>query len=223
MKSNILSSHFLKKGNQMSKNNEIEAKIILPEKTYRQLCADLNIKSRFNQENYYFDTNDALLQKNDISCRIRLFATHAEQTLKVPNSHPIQQKYHEAVEINDNLVLNDAKKLVELDGKSEPINFSGHVGQFLQSHFDAANKLRLQTFSKTNRILAEGPRSCELTFDANQYPDGYKDFELEIENPDPALIKTVLAELTKKYHIIQNDSNTNQAKIARAFKHRVKI
>lgn len=207
----------------MSVNNEIEAKIILPEKIYQQLRADSTIKNQFNQENYYFDTDKGLLKKNNISCRIRLFATHAEQTLKVPNPHPVQKEYHEAVEINDDLVLKKAQELVNLGEKKETISFNGQVGQFLKKHFDTAYELHLQTYSKTNRSLTSGPQGCELTFDANTYPDGYQDFELEIENADSKLIESVLTKLKKKYHIIQNSSNTNQAKIARAFKHRGKI
>ena len=40
-----------------------------------------------------------------------------------------------------------------------------------------------------------GPQNCELTLDATSYPDNYQDFELEIENTNPALIQTVLTKL----------------------------
>lgn len=207
----------------MSKNNEIEAKIILPEQIYQQLCGDFNIKTCFTQENYYFDTNNGLLKDNNISCRIRLFDNSAEQTLKVPHQNPVQQKFHEATEINDSLPLEQAQNLIKQSAQRQEISFSGNVGHFLQSHFAAASQLHLQTYSKTKRILAVGPQDCELTFDKSQYPDGYQDYELEIENPDPELIKAVLAKLKDKYHIVQNFSNTNQAKIARAFRHRGKM
>ena len=75
------------------------------------------------------------------------------------------------------------------------------------------------TWSKTERILLNGPENCELTLDATSYPDGFEDYELEIENTDPALIKNVLLMLEKEYNFKQTNSNTNQSKIGRAFAH----
>ena len=207
----------------MSKNNEIEAKIILPKTIYHKLCQDFAAKSCFKQENYYFDTKDGLLKENHISCRIRLFADHAEQTLKVPNNDPVQHKFHEAIEINDELKLAEAKAMVKNGSKNLPISFKYSVGDYLNKHFSDHLILNLQTFSKTKRILANGPENCELTFDDSTYPDNYEDFEIEIENPNPQLIAQVLLDLKKKYHFTQNSANTNQAKIARAYKHRAKI
>lgn len=207
----------------MSKNNEIEAKIILTKEIYQRLCADFPVKSSFNQENYYFDSNNGVLKKANISCRIRLFDDHGEQTLKVPNQNPVQRKYHEATEINDKLTLQDAQILINKAQRATHFDFKGSVGTFLQDNFAKGTVFNLQTFSKTHRILARGPRDCELTFDDNTYPDDYEDFELEIENPNPDLIKTVLAILQRKYGFSQTPDETNQAKIARAFKHRVKM
>lgn len=65
-----------------------------------------------------------------------------------------------------------------------------------------------------------GPQNCELTLDETTYPDGYSDYELEIENSDPALIKKVLIQLEKEYHFKQAADRTNQSKIGRAFAHR---
>jgi uncharacterized protein YjbK len=65
-----------------------------------------------------------------------------------------------------------------------------------------------------------GPQDCELTLDATSYPDGYEDFELEIENDDPVLITNVLTKLESDYNFKQNSSNTNQSKIARASIHK---
>ena len=55
------------------------------------------------------------------------------------------------------------------------------------------------------------------------YPDNYEDFELEIENHNPDLIAQILAKLKKEYKFTQNYTNTNQAKVARAYIHRVRI
>ena len=207
----------------MSQNNEIEAKIILPKAIYQKLCHDFPIKHSFDQENYYFDSDDGLLKQNNISCRIRLFTDHAEQTLKVPNTNPVQQNFHEAIEINDSLKLDEAKALIKHVAKGSPIIFKYSVGEYLDQKFSQKLKLYLQTFCKTHRILANGPKNCELTFDDNTYPDNYEDFELEIENRNPDLIAQILAKLKIEYKFTQNSTNTNQAKIARAYIHGVRI
>lgn len=208
----------------MSKSVEIEAKIIIPKSIYQKLCQDFYNKSNFSQENYYFDTDNGLLQTKNISCRVRLLNDHAEQTLKVPNSNSIQQDFHEAIEINDYLSLSKGQSLIAIGKKTIPnVSFDGSVGHYLNSHFGKNCKLHLQTYSETQRILAIGPKNCELTLDNNIYPDGYQDFELEIENSDSKLITTVLEDLKSKYQIIETPKNTNQSKIGRAFKHRIKI
>ena len=208
---------------KMSQNNEIEAKIILPKAIYLKLCHDFPLKHSFNQENYYFDTSDGLLKQSNISCRIRLFADHAEQTLKVPNKNPIQKDFHEAIEINDSLKLNETKAFIKRGAAGSPIIFKYSAGKYLNQKFSQKLNLHLQTYCKTHRILANGPKNCELTFDDNTYPDNYEDFELEIENCNPDLIAETLAKLKKEYQFTQNYANTNQAKIARAYIHRVRI
>lgn len=200
----------------MSKNREIEAKILLNQSVYDQITAAFPIKSDFTQENYYFDTADDLLKNHQISLRIRIYATHAEQTMKVPDPNPVQKNFHEVIEINDELTHAQAKKLVA----KKHFKFTGNIGAYLDNHFaNDQKKLRLFTWSKTRRILMNGPQNCELTLDATSYPDNYQDFELEIENTNPALIQTVLTKLEQEYDFEQTAANTNQSKIARASAH----
>ncbi|BDR60218.1 CYTH domain-containing protein [Lactobacillus xylocopicola] len=206
----------------MTQSNEIEAKVLLPEKTYHKLCTAFARKSMFNQANYYFDTANGLLKTKRISCRIRLFSDRGEQTLKVPSTNPTQEDFHEAVEVTDELSVQEATSLVERAQHTGSLSFSRTVGDYLRQHFDQTN-LPLQTFSKTHRTLVNGPQNCELTLDETQYPDGYTDFELEIENTDPDLIKLVFQQLQKTYDFSAADTKINQAKIARAFRHRAKI
>ena len=201
----------------MSKNREIEAKTLLHKETYQKIVSDFPVKSDFVQENYYFDTPDKLLKKHHISLRIRIYSDHAEQTMKVPDPNPVQKNYHEVIEINDNLTHAQAKELVA----KRHFTFHGNIGQYLSAHFaKEQDALSLFTWSKTRRILMNGPQDCELTLDATSYPDGYEDFELEIENDDPVLIANVLTKLESDYNFKQNSSNTNQSKIARASIHK---
>lgn len=174
----------------MSKNREIEAKTILSKEVYQKLCAAYPVKNDFVQENYYFDTPSWVLKDHNIGLRIRIYSDHAEQTMKVPDTRPLQKKFHEVIEINDDLSLNEAKYFVEQAKNNQEFIFSGNIGSYLDEHFkNEKTKLNLFTWSKTRRILANGPEDCELTLDYTQYPDGYEDYELEIENTDPELIK----------------------------------
>lgn len=204
----------------MSKNREIEAKTLLHRETYQKIVNDFPVKSDFVQENYYFDTPDKLLKKHHISLRIRIYSDHAEQTMKVPDPNPVQRNYHEVIEINDNLTHAQAKELVA----KKHFAFHGNIGQYLTAHFaKEQNALSLFTWSKTRRILMNGPQDCELTLDATSYPDGYEDFELEIENDDPVLITKVLTILESTYNFKQDSSNTNKSKIFRASAHKNNI
>ncbi|ALI52972.1 CYTH domain-containing protein [Lactobacillus helveticus] len=204
----------------MSKNREIEAKTLLHRETYQKIVNDFPVKSDFVQENYYFDTPDKLLKKHHISLRIRIYSNHAEQTMKVPDPNPVQRNYHEVIEINDNLTHAQAKELVA----KKHFAFHGNIGQYLTAHFaKEQDALSLFTWSKTRRILMNGPQDCELTLDATSYPDGYEDFELEIENDDPVLITKVLTILESTYNFKQDSSNTNKSKIFRASAHKNNI
>ncbi len=201
----------------MSKNREIEAKTLLHRETYQKIVNDFPVKSNFVQKNYYFDTPDKLLKKHHISLRIRIYSDHAEQTMKVPDPNPVQRNYHEVIEINDNLTHVQAKELVA----KKHFAFHGNIGQYLTAHFaKEQDALSLFTWSKTRRILMNGPQDCELTLDATSYPDGYEDFELEIENDDPVLITKALTMLESTYNFKQDSSNTNKSKIARASAHK---
>lgn len=201
----------------MSKNREIEAKTLLNKNVYDKIVDAFPIKQDFVQENYYFDTPDDLLKKHHISLRIRIYAQHAEQTMKVPDPHPVQKNFHEVIEINDNLTHEKAKKLVA----QKHFEFQSNIGRYLNDHFaKEKDALSLFTWSKTRRILMNGPKNAELTLDATSYPDGYQDFELEIENNDPQLIDEVQRQLERDYGFKQTAANTNQNKIARASAHR---
>lgn len=202
----------------MTQNREIEAKTILSKTVYQNIVKAFPGKADFKQENYYFDTTKSLLKHHKIALRIRIFKDHAEQTLKVPDLRPVQSKFHEVIEINDKLELQQAKSLVKQASNDKEITFTGTVGAYLSKHF-STQKYHLLTWSKTERILLNGPENCELTLDATSYPDGFEDYELEIENTDPALIKNVLLMLEKEYNFKQTNSNTNQSKIGRAFAH----
>ncbi|CCI81701.1 CYTH domain-containing protein [Lactobacillus hominis] len=205
----------------MTKNIEIESKTLITQDTYEKMVAAFAKKSEYIQQNFYFDTPNLDLANNYSSVRIRVYVEHAEQTLKAKEKDPKQNKYHEVVEINDLLPLAQAEQMVHAAQDKEHFTFGGDVGNYLNKHFDKeiVNTLELRTWSKTRRIMADGPDKCDLTLDLTEYEDGFCDFELEIENDDPSLIKKVLGELQKQFNFKSTPENTNQNKVERAFTH----
>ena len=206
----------------MSKNLEIESKTLLDKDTYQKLRDAFTAKSDFIQKNYYFDTPDFDLKNSDASLRIRILVDHAEQTIKVKESKPKENKYSERVEINDLLSVAQAEQMVQSAYENTFFLFGGDVGDYLQKHYskEAIESLKLISWSQTRRILATGPENCELTLDLTEFPDGYYDFELEIENNNPTTIKKVLAELENQFNFKVNKENTNQSKVQRAWEHK---
>lgn len=205
----------------MTKNREVEAKTILAKDSFTKISQAFPVKADFIQTNYYFDSNEWKLRANSAGLRIRLFADHAEQTLKVPDPNPIQKAFHEVIEINDPLDLDTATSMVSDAKEGKAVDFTGNVGYFLNQNYpDLMEHLQLFTWSKTRRLLLNGPQGCELTLDQTGYPDGFSDYELEIENTDPQTIKAVQQDLEQKYSFKQTPQNSNQNKVARALKHR---
>lgn len=206
----------------MSKNVEIESKTLLNRDTYEKMSKAFTAISDYNQQNFYFDTPDLDLANNESSVRIRVFVERAEQTLKTKDENPKQDTYHEVIEINDLLSLAQAEQMVHAAQAGEHFTFGGDVGEYLAKHFDKkiADTLELKTWSKTHRLIIRGPKECDLTLDVTLYEDGLADYELEIENDDPKLIKEVLAELEEQFGFKSTKENTNQNKVQRAFAHR---
>lgn len=206
----------------MSKNIEIESKTLIDQITYEKMRDAFASKADYNQQNFYFDTPDLDLANNDASVRIRIYVERAEQTLKAKENNPKQATYHEVVEINDLLSLAQGEQMVDAAQRGEHFSFGGDVQKYLLDHFgkDVTDNLELRTWSKTRRIIAPGPDNCDLTLDMTIYEDGFTDFELEIENDDPKLIKKVLTELEKQFNFTSTKENTNQNKVQRAYSHR---
>lgn len=109
---------------------------------------------------------------------------HAEQTIKVKETNPKENKYSERVEINDLLSVAQAEQMAQSAYEGTFFLFGGDVGNYLQKHYSnkAIHSLKLISWSQTRRILAAGPENCELTLDLTEFPDGYYDFELESYN-----------------------------------------
>ncbi|MCZ3622618.1 CYTH domain-containing protein [Lactobacillus mulieris] len=205
----------------MSKNREIESKTLLEKDVFSAILKTFPSKKSFTQINYYFDDDKETLKNNKISLRIRLYPDKAEQTMKVPAKKLRQESYHEVIEINDPLSLKVAQEIVENSLNGGVTIFGNNCGKYLSDNFsDICQELKIFSYSKTTRHLLVGPNDCELTLDETSYPDRYQDFELEIENDNPDLIKQTLNTLIQQFNFHSNPQNTNQNKIARASLHR---
>lgn len=51
----------------MSREREIEAKVMLTKTNYDQMITDFPIKANFVQSNYYFDTKDWTLKNHTVA------------------------------------------------------------------------------------------------------------------------------------------------------------
>lgn len=202
----------------MSKNLELESKTLITPTIYQNIVTTFTKENEFWQSNYYFDDTNSTLKAAKISLRIRLYDDHAEQTMKIPT--PKKSNFHSSVELTDALTLSEAESFLKKVQTGDNANFNGSIGQYLKQHFPDIN-LRLFTYSKTKRCLLNGPQNCELTLDETHYPDGYFDFELEIENDDAALIQAVLQKLKHNFNFEQIPENKHESKIARASKHKI--
>src|SRR5699024_6630361 len=72
----------------MSQQIEIEFKTLLSKEDYKRICDYYQLQQSdfFSQTNYYFDTNDQTLAKNNCGLRIRALNGAGELTLKTPTN-----------------------------------------------------------------------------------------------------------------------------------------
>ena len=172
---------------------EIEAKYLLNEEDFKRILEDFkkgNMKYKV-QTNYYFDTQDFLLQKNKLMFRVRYDGVYYEGTLKLPNGN------EEKIEINETVSQEEFINLCAGRGIYE-----GAVQSKLKELGYNVFDLELITSLETKR------HSClyengEIFFDENEYSET-TDYEIEFEvssNIDDAN-KTVL-ELLKQYNVTE--------------------
>lgn len=166
----------------MSITPEQEFKTLLPAATAQKLLQAFTFQAPFSQTNVYFDTPDQQLKAQHMGLRIRRFADHAEQTLKVPaGAHRKLLEYTDAIS-GDQLVA---------DGVVAPQLAAAGI-EFTQ----------LMPFAQatTTRYLA--PQSAGLlTLDHTNYPNGHSDWELEMEYQDATLAGDFWQQLAQDFAI----------------------
>lgn len=140
---------------------ELEKKLLLTEDEYDYLMEHLGYESPLIQKpvttqvNYYFDTDDFSMHRQNTTCRIRLKDGKYKATMKKHASDGDQSTETE-MEIRNGLESNAFTDM----------------------------GLKLQGELVTKRCIVFKDADCEVVLDKNEYL-GHKDFELEIEyTPD---------------------------------------
>lgn len=194
---------------KMTENLEIEYKNLLSEAEYEIIQAAFVFQTPFVQTNLYYDTVGRQFKAAKLGLRIRTFADHAEQTLKIPNGPD-----HRLMEITDPLTLAQAKALTAEASILVP---SQVADALTQRHYEP-NALLIIGQAQTTRALCQLPVGL-LTLDQTVYQDQTRDYELELEvqnaaQPEnsPAFWQRLLTQ-----HHIETRPVTN--KIQRAVKH----
>ena len=136
---------------------ELEKKLLLTKNQYDYLMEHLGFESPLNQRtlvtqiNYYFDTDDFSMNRQNTTCRIRLKDEKYTATMKQHSS--------------------DADKSIETEMKI-------HTGLDNNAFTDMG--LKLQGELITRRCVVMKDSYCEVLLDKNEYLD-HTDYELEIE------------------------------------------
>ena len=136
---------------------ELEKKLLLTEDEYDYLMEHFGYESPLNQKpivtqiNYYFDTDDLSMNRQNTTCRIRLKDGKYKATMKKHAS-----------------------------GSDQSTETEMEIRNGLESNAITDMGLKLQGELVTNRCVVFKDKSCEAVLDKNEYL-GYNDYELEIE------------------------------------------
>ncbi len=176
---------------------EQEFKALLPQAQASRLQRHYPFETAFSQTNRYFDTADSALQQRGCGLRTRQFATHAEQTLKVP-AGPKRRLLEYTDAISGNTLV--ASGQVQAEVKRLGVAWSALV-----PFAEATTTRRL---SKLDVGL--------LTLDHTCYPDGFEDWEVELEYHDFQTAQAFWAQLEAQ---LQLTFSAPQNKVHRAQVH----
>ncbi|WP_125704083.1 CYTH domain-containing protein [Lacticaseibacillus daqingensis] len=173
------------------KQQESEYKVLLTPAQAHAIAAAYAFATPFHQTNTYYDTATGALHQLGLGLRIRQFATHAEQTLKVPTSGP-----RTLTELTDPLTVTQAATLIAQRTLAHP----GVVATALAERAIPLASVHPFAHATTTRQLAPQAEGL-LTLDATCYANGTHDFELEFEFSDPAQAAPFFSALLTRFAI----------------------
>ena len=169
----------------MSNNIEIEAKVILSRQDYKKVFDTLKTKitDTHTQTNFYIDSQDRVLKKNDIALRIREYNRTYVLTCKTPLSEGLLEK-------NQELSEKVALEMINLNRFP-----SGGIQDFLELlDIDVSNLEVLATLTTRRNELSID--SSKISLDENTYGNKV-DYEIEVEDSAMKLAEDRIEEILK--------------------------
>lgn len=178
-------------------NLEIEYKTLLTENEYEQLIKKFSLEKAtpFFQRNFYFDTKDFFLKKNNYALRIRQFKKGGEQTLKIP-----QKKGK--LEVTDPLSATELVSLLE----KKTLKPNSSVEQALKKCQLSLNDLLFLGDLTTYRLELNTPLGI-LALDKSYY-QGKVDYELELEVQNTKTTKEDFLQFLNDSHVIYKKAHS---------------
>ena len=174
-------------------NIEIEYKVMINKDDYYKIISSLDEYKAFEQVNYYYDTFNNDLKKNNLSFRIRHI-------------------------LNDNTYLMTIKEKLS-EGRKEyefylkdnnPLNINKETKDFLSKRNIDYKELHIIGKLKTLRYEIK-MNNCLLCFDKNNYYNN-EDYEVECEASSMLIAKKNLCEYLDNYHIKYTQSQKSKQK-----------
>ena len=169
----------------MSNNIEIEAKVILSRQDYKKVFDTLKTKitDTHTQTNFYIDSQDRVLKKNDIALRIREYNRTYVLTCKTPLSEGLLEK-------NQELSEKVALEMINLNRFP-----SGGIQDFLELlDIDVSNLAVLASLTTRRNELSIA--SSKISLDENTYGNKV-DYEIEVEDSAMKLAEDRIEEILK--------------------------
>ena len=169
----------------MSNNIEIEAKVILSRQDYKKVFDTLKTKitDTHTQTNFYIDSQDRVLKKNDIALRIREYNRTYVLTCKTPLSEGLLEK-------NQELSEKVALEMINLNRFP-----SGGIQDFLELlDIDVSNLEVLASLTTRRNELSID--SSKISLDENTYGNKV-DYEIEVEDSAMKLAEDRVEEILK--------------------------
>ena len=169
----------------MSNNIEIEAKVILSRQDYKKVFDTLKTKitDTHTQTNFYIDSQDRVLKKNDIALRIREYNRTYVLTCKTPLSEGLLEK-------NQELSEKVALEMINLNRFP-----SGGIQDFLELlDIDVSNLEVLASLTTRRNELSID--SSNISLDENTYGNKV-DYEIEVEDSAMKLAEDRIEEILK--------------------------
>ena len=169
----------------MSNNIEIEAKVILSRQDYKKVFDTLKTKitDTHTQANFYIDSQDRVLKKNDIALRIREYNRTYVLTCKTPLSEGLLEK-------NQELSEKVALEMINLNRFP-----SGGIQDFLELlDIDVSNLEVLASLTTRRNELSID--SSKISLDENTYGNKV-DYEIEVEDSAMKLAEDRIEEILK--------------------------